>query len=75
MQLRDAFIGHFQGTYAQLGIACELRRCRQKKGESLSDYIRCFSKHCAEHPDTTDNWVITGFQDGTTCETLVHQIG
>jgi hypothetical protein len=45
------------------------------KGESLRDYIRCFSKLYAELPDTTDNQVITTFQDGTTCETLVHRIG
>jgi hypothetical protein len=57
------------------GNVCELRHCRQKKGENLREYIPRFSKRCAELPDTTDNQVITAFQDGTTCETLVHRIG
>jgi hypothetical protein len=39
------------------------------------DYIRRFSKRCTELPDTTNNQVITAFQDGTTCETLVHRTG
>jgi hypothetical protein len=54
-QLRDAFIGHFQGTYTQPGNACELHHCRQKTGESLRHYIHRFSKHCAELLDTADN--------------------
>jgi hypothetical protein len=75
VQLQDAFVEHFQGSYAQPDNACELHQYWQKKGDSLRDYIHHFTKCCAELPNTADNQGITTFEDGTTCETLVHRTG
>jgi ethanolamine ammonia-lyase small subunit len=46
-----------------------MRNCKQHLGESL------FSKHCIELPDVTDNDTILAFQNGTTCTSLIHQLG
>jgi hypothetical protein len=37
------------------GKQWELRNCKQQPGESLREYIRCFSKCCTEIPGVTDN--------------------
>jgi hypothetical protein len=53
----------------------ELRNCKQQPGESLREYIRCFSKCCTELPGTTDNDAMLAFQNGTTCMSLIHRLG
>jgi len=73
--LRDAFVGNFQGTYARPGNPWDLRNCRQKPGESLREYIRRFSKCCTELPSTSDADVVSAFRFGTTCTTLIHKLG
>jgi hypothetical protein len=67
LQLRDAFISNFQGTYARPENPVDLCNCKQMKGESMRDYIRRFSKRCTELPNTIDMDVISAFQNGTTC--------
>jgi hypothetical protein len=52
-----------------------LRNCKQQPGESLREYIRRFSKRCTELPGATDNDAISAFQNGTTCTSLIHQLG
>ena len=74
-ELRKAFIGNFQGTYARPGNQWELRNCKQQRGESLRDYICRFSKRCTELPHTADTHVVSAFQNGTTCATLIHRLG
>jgi hypothetical protein len=69
------FIGHFQGTYTRPGNACELLHCQQKKGESLYDYIHRFSKRWPKFPTRPTTRSSPLFQDGTTCEILMHRIG
>jgi hypothetical protein len=54
-ELRQTFVGNFQGTYARPGKQWELRNCKQQPRESLRDYIRCFSKHWTELSGATDN--------------------
>jgi hypothetical protein len=44
------FVGNFHGTYVRPGNSSDLRACTQKPGESLRDFIRHFSKCCAELP-------------------------
>jgi hypothetical protein len=39
------------------------------------EYIRRFSKHCTELPDATNNDAISAFQNGTTCTSLIDQLG
>ena len=73
--LRDIFIGNFQGTYARPSSTWDLRGCKQEKGESLRDYIRRFSKLRNELSDATDAEIITAFTYGTTCETLIRDLG
>jgi hypothetical protein len=73
--LRDVFIGNFQGTYARPGNPWDLRSCRQKKDESLRDYIRRFSKQCTESPHAADADVISAFSFGTRCKSLIHKLG
>jgi hypothetical protein len=59
--LRRVFVGNFQGTYMRPGKQWELRNCKQQPGESLREYIRCFSKRCTELPGATDNDTISAF--------------
>ena len=42
--LREIFVGNFQGTYVRPGNPWDLRRCRQEPGETLRAFIRCFSR-------------------------------
>jgi hypothetical protein len=74
-QLRDVFIGNFQGTYVCPENTWDLRNCKQKKGENLQYYISRFSKQCNELPSAIDSEVILVFTFGTNCETLVHKLG
>jgi hypothetical protein len=57
------------------GKQWELRNCKQQPGESLHEYIRCFSKRCTELPGATDNDAISAFQNGTTCTSVIHRLG
>jgi hypothetical protein len=43
IDLRKAFVENFQGTYKRPESSWDLKRCTQKNGESLWDYIRRFS--------------------------------
>jgi hypothetical protein len=52
-----------------------LRNYKQQPGESLREYIRCFSKRCTELPSTTDNDAISVFQNSTTCTSLIQRLG
>jgi hypothetical protein len=69
--LRSVFIGHFQGTYTQLGNSWDLLNCRQRSNETLREYIQRFSKKHNELPNIADADVINAFIYGTTCEALV----
>ena len=73
--LVDVFVGNFQGTYVRPGTKWDLCRCRQKKDESLRDFIRRFSRRCTELPQVSDSDVIGAFLEATTCESLVHKLG
>lgn len=73
--MREAFVGNFQGTYVHPGNSWDLKNCKQKKGETLHDYIRRFSQKCNELLDVADEDVVTAFLSGTTCESLVHKLG
>ena len=66
------FIGHFQGTYTQLGTSWDLRNYRQRSNETLREYIQNFSKKRNELPNITDANVINAFICGMTYEALVH---
>ena len=59
--LREIFLGNFQGTYECPGNSWDLKNCRQKPGESLRDYIRRFSKECNAIPNVADADVIGAF--------------
>jgi hypothetical protein len=59
--LRQVFVGNFQGTYTLLCKQWELRNCKQLPGESLREYIRRFSKLSTELPGATDNDAISAF--------------
>jgi hypothetical protein len=75
IDLRRVFVENFQGTYTRRGKQLELRNCKQQLGESLREYIWRFSKHCTELSGATDNYAISAFQNGTTCTSLIHQLG
>jgi hypothetical protein len=57
------------------GNSWDLRSCKHKPGESLYDYIQCFSKQCTELPNITDSDVIMAFLSGTTYKELVRELG
>lgn len=61
-------------TYA-LEPKWDLKRCRQKKDESLRDFIRCYSKRCTELPEVSESDVIGIFLEVTTCDSLIHKLG
>jgi hypothetical protein len=69
------FERNFKGTYMRPGNSWDLQSYKQKLGESLQDYIRCFSKQRTELPNITDSDVIMAFLYGTTCEELVRELG
>lgn len=75
VDLKKAFVGNFQGTYKRPESSWDLKRCIQKSGESLRDYIRRFSQKRNELPDATDADVVSAFTYGTTNEALVHELG
>jgi hypothetical protein len=68
-------VGNFHGTYVRLRNTWDLRSCYQNLGETLHEFIRCFSKQCIELPNVTDSDVIRAFIVGTTCRELVHKLG
>jgi hypothetical protein len=69
------FLGNFQGTYVRLGNSWDLRACTQKPGESLRDFIRCFSKRCTELPSVAQFKIMHAFLESMTCRDLVHELG
>jgi hypothetical protein len=68
------FVGNFQGTYVRPGNSWDLHACTQKPGESLRDFIQCFSKHCTELPSVAQFEIVHGFLEGTTCRDLVREL-
>jgi hypothetical protein len=68
------FVGNFQGTYVRPGNSWDLRACTQKPGESLRDFIRCFSKRCTELPSVAQSEIVHAFLEGTTYRDLVHEL-
>jgi hypothetical protein len=69
------FVGNFQVTYVRSGNSWDLRACTQKPGESLRDFIRCFSKCCIELPSVVQSEIVHAFLEGTTCWDLVRELG
>jgi hypothetical protein len=51
-----------------------LRACAQKPGESLRDFIRCFSKRCTELPIVAQCEIVHSFFEGTTCRDLIREL-
>jgi hypothetical protein len=69
------FVGNFQGTYVHPGNSWDLHSCTQKPGESLRDFIRCFSKRCTKLPSVAQSEIVHAFLEGTTCRDLVRKLG
>jgi hypothetical protein len=69
------FVGNFQGTYVRPGNSWDLLACTQKPGESLQDFIRCFSKRCTELPSVAQSEIVHTFLEGTACRDLVRELG
>jgi hypothetical protein len=69
--LRGKLPGHIRAPWELL----DLRACTQKLGESLRDFIRCFSKRCTELPSVTQSEIVHAFLKGTTCRDLVRELG
>jgi hypothetical protein len=61
--------------YVRPGNSWDLRACTQKPGESLRDFIRCFSKRCTELPSVAQSEIVHTFLEGTTCWDLVRELG
>jgi hypothetical protein len=69
------FVGNFQGMHVRLGNSWDMRACTQKSGESLRDFIRCFSKRCTELPSVAQSEIVHAFLEGMTCRDLVRELG
>jgi hypothetical protein len=69
------FVGNFQGTYVRPGNSWDLRSSTQKPGESLRDFIRCFSKRCTELLSVAHSEIVHAVLEGTTCRDLVCELG
>nr|CAH66280.1 OSIGBa0116O04.2 [Oryza sativa] len=74
-ELRDHFIANFQGTFERPGTHFDLYNVIQKSGESLRDYIRCFSEQRNKISDITDDVIIAAFTKGIRHEDLVGKFG
>jgi hypothetical protein len=68
------FVGNFQGTYVRPANSWDMQACTQKPGESLCDFIRCFSKRCIELPSVAQSEIVHAFLEGTTCRDLVREL-
>jgi hypothetical protein len=68
-------MGNFQGTYVRPENSWDLRACTQKPGESLRDFIQCFSKRCTELPSVAQFEIMHAFLEGMTCRDLVRELG
>jgi hypothetical protein len=68
------FVGNFQGMYVRPGNFWDLRSCTQRPGESLRDFIRCFSKRCTELLSVAQSKIVHAFLEGTTCRELVREL-
>ena len=75
MDLKEIFMGNFQGTYKRPGNPWDLKNYRQKARETFHGYIWCFSQQFNELPNVADADVIGAFLSGTTCESLIHRLG
>jgi hypothetical protein len=73
--LERVFEGNFKGTYVRPANSWDLRSYKQKPGESLRDYIRCFSKQRTELSNITDSDIIMAFLSRTTCKELDQELG
>jgi hypothetical protein len=73
--LKEIFIGNFQGTYVRPSNPWDLKGCQQKQSESLWDYIQRFSRKCHELPKIYDTDIISAFSSNTNYQTLVHELG
>jgi hypothetical protein len=69
------FVGNFQGVYVRPGNSWNLRACTQKPGESLRDFIRCFSKRYMELPSVAQSEIVHAFLEGTTYRDLMRELG
>jgi hypothetical protein len=69
------FVGNFQGMYVHPGNSWDLRACTQRPGESLRDFIQCFSKRCMELPSVAQSEIVHAFLEGTTCRDLIRELG
>nr|CAD39796.2 OSJNBa0071G03.9 [Oryza sativa Japonica Group] len=74
-ELRDHFIANFQGTFERPDTHFDLYNVIQKSGESLRDYIRCFSEQRNKISDITDDVIIAAFTKGIRHEDLVGKFG
>lgn len=73
--LKEIFVGNFQGTYMHPGNSWDLWSCREESGETLREYIRRFSRKRTELSNVTDADIIGAFLAGTSCRSLVHELG
>jgi hypothetical protein len=55
------------------GNPWDMKGYQQRSGESLRDYIQCFSKNFHELPSVAIANVISVFWDSTTCRTFFHE--
>ena len=73
--LKEIFVGNFQGIYKRPRNTWVLKNYRQKAGETLHGYIRRFSRQCNKLPNVADADVIGAFLSGMTYKSLVHKLG
>ena len=62
--MRDRFVTNFQGTRDRPPAAGDLRRIKQKPGETLQKYIQRFINVRLKIPKVTDEAIISAFSDG-----------
>jgi hypothetical protein len=63
-QLKEQFTSNFAGAMGRSGTRMDLAMVKQKQGETLCKYMRCFFDKRATVVDVTDKEVIDLFQDG-----------
>jgi hypothetical protein len=60
--------------YVHPGNSWDLKAYKQKVGQTLCEYIHCFSKQCNELPNIVDAVMIRAFISSVTSEALIHDL-
>jgi hypothetical protein len=72
--LHRLFTSNFRATCTRLGVDWDLASVVQKKGESLREYIQCFTNKRNAIPEVDDKSIMTFFKKGLRDSSLIRKL-